>query len=305
VRAEPIGVLLSAPLCKLLVGQPDLITWKDLANVLPALQFGVLVACLDANLTAEEQQAKFAYFVEHGLGIDEGDGEVATFDAQSRDARRWDEANPGRAPPTGLRRRSVLEDEGETKPITLGNVGAFAAAWAQKELVINTHDQLAAVLHGLGDILGAQKMLASVGASGGWQALQRQVRGAADIDTAEWRSITTHQLGSGGQDAAAAADLFWELVAKLPASSRIKLLHFWCSEVPPAGGVAGLGEGSEHPLVLRFKPTATFNDGRQVKPLPDAHTCFHQLILTATTQQEEMQELLDYAVAQWNLFDNV
>ena len=81
VRAEPIGVLLSAPLCKLLVGRPNLITWKDLANVLPALQFGVLVACLDANLTAEEQQAKFAYVVEHGLGIDEGDGEVATFDA--------------------------------------------------------------------------------------------------------------------------------------------------------------------------------------------------------------------------------
>jgi hypothetical protein len=87
----------------------------------------------------------------------------------------------------------------------LGNVGAFAAAWAQKELVVNTQDPRAAVLHGVGDIRGAQQKLASVSACGGWQALQRQVRGAPDIDTAEWCSITIHQLSSGGQDASAAA----------------------------------------------------------------------------------------------------
>jgi hypothetical protein len=236
--------------------------------------------------------------------IDEVDGEVATFILQSRDARRFEEANPGRVPPTEMRQDSAVEDEGETKAITLGNVGEFAAAWAEKELVVNTQQQLALVLLGVGQISGACEILASFSTAGGWQALQRRLRGAVDIDTTEWRRTAKHVLGRGGPDAAAAADLFWELVGNLSAPNRIKLLHFWCSEVPPAGGVAVLGRDSSNPLELRVTPMAPLRDGTRRKPLPDAHTCFHQLILPATTDREEMQDIVDYAVAQWNLFDN-
>ena len=296
VRSEPIGFVLSASFCKLLVGQEELVSWRDLEAVLPALQFAPLAACLEGGLAPEEQREKFDYFVEHGLLVDVDEGEEATFAMPSRQARAFEKEHPASELPQVLRAESALEDGGEAKRIIVDNVGEFAAAWARKELVLNTKDQLAAVKQGISDIDGADENLASFTTAGGWQALQRRVRGATGIDVAEWREITTHTTADGGPDAAAACDLFWELVGELSPQDRIKLLHFWCAELPPAGGVKGLGSGSSSPLALVLK---------RVVPgaaLPRAATCFRQLKVAATKDKEEMRELIAIAVAHYTDF---
>ena len=163
-------------------------------------------------------------------------------------------------------------------------------------MILNTCDQLAAVKQGVSEIAGADEILASFTTAGGWQALQRRVRGATDIGVAEWREITTHKMAEAGPDAAAACDLFWGLVGELSAADRIKLLHFWCSELPPAGGVKVLGRDSSSPLQLILK---------QVVPgaaLPRAATCFHQMSVPATTDREKMRELIAIAVAHYTDF---
>ena len=108
--------------------------------------------------------------------------------------------------------------------------------------------------------------------------------------------MTTHKMTRGGPDAAAACDLFWGLVGELAAADRIKLLHFWCAELPPAGGVATLGPGSSSPLALIF--------GRAVPgaALPRAATCFHQMTVPSTTDREKMHELVAVAVAHYTEF---
>eukprot|EP00729_Bicosta_minor_P012966 gene12966-23549_t len=289
VRSEPIGVALSAPFCKLLIGQDDLITWKDLEAVLPANKFAPLAACLEPGLSLEEQQEKFDYFVEYGLLLDVEDGDAVNFTLPSREVLKYEKENPGRAAPVALRQNSVLEDGGGAKAATAANVAEFAAAWARKELIVNTEAQLREVMQGLSDIAGAREIVArfATAGGGGWQAFQRQVRGSLDIDVAEWREATTHMLSGGGSDASTACNLFWGAVAELSAADRLKLLQFWCSRLPPAGGLRSLGPGSRLPITLIFVDDA----------FPRTATCFHQMSVPATTDRAKMCEFVAIAVA--------
>ena len=92
-----------------------------------------------------------------------------------------------------------------------------AQAWAWKELVLNTFRQTLLVRQGLGDVEGVAETLhalAGLPDSQGWQQLQAKVRGAREIDAEAWRAATDHRHEDvGSDDAAAAADVFWELVA--------------------------------------------------------------------------------------------
>ena len=103
-------------------------------------------------------------------------------------------------------------------------------------------------------------------------------------------------MSEGGPDAAAACDLFWVLVGELSAADRIKLLHFWCAELPPAGGVATLGPRSSSPLALIFEQVVSG------AALPHAATCFHQMTMPSTTDREKMHELVAVAVAHYTEF---
>jgi len=298
VRKEPIGFALSDPFCKLLTGQKELITWEDLESVLPGLQFAPLAACLEPDLSPEQQQEKLAYFVEYGLLIYEEDGEEATFTRPSRAARRYSIEHPTAIDmPADLRQSSTLEDDGDISAVTTDNVSEFAAAWAQKELVANTEDQVAAVLHGIADVRGADSILTHFFNAGGWQALQRQVRGELDIDVAEWRQTTTHMMHRGGRNDIAARDNFWDVVAKISAEDRIKLLQYWCSKLPPAGGVRALGRNSQYPITLVFEAV-----GAGDACLPQAATCFHQMVIPSTPDRAKMAEVVANAVAHYKDF---
>ena len=66
------------------------------------------------------------------------------------------------------------------------------------------------------------------------------------------------------------------------------------------GAAAACGGGDTNLLQLtaaEFTPMS--------KPLPDAHTCFRQLILPAVVIRAEMQEVVDYAVAHCREYGNV
>ena len=71
-----------------------------------------------------------------------------------------------------------------------------------------------------------------------------------------------------------------------------KLLYFWCSEAPPAGGLSKLPRR----LDLRLEdPNGFF----------EAHTCFFALHFPATTDAVKMQAMLDLAVEYWDKFGMV
>ena len=221
------------------------------------------------------------------------DGEEATFTLPSRAARRYSLEFPGQVEPADMRQNSDLEEDGDISTVTADNVTDFAAAWARKELVTNTVDQMTVLMQGVADIRGAQAILTTFTTAGGWQALQRHIRGAVDIDVAEWRLATTHDTRSGSAGIAA-RDNFWAVVATISAEDKIKLLQYWCSKLPPAGGVRALGRGSTYPITLIVKDM----DGY----LPRAATCFHQMVIPAIADMAKMEEVVANAVAHYSDF---
>ena len=84
---------------------------------------------------------------------------------------------------------------------------------------------------------------------------------------------------------------------RLPLGDKEKLLHFWCSGLP-SGGIPGLGRR----LVARFKAVESYGGGAL---LPEAHTCFYDLTIPATTDRGKMRDdFIAQAVAHWNVFGN-
>ena len=174
------------------------------------------------------------------------------------------------------------------------NVCDYIRGWARKELVVNTAEQVRLVLQGVSEIYGGEEVLRQFSrgqqsAGGGWRALQQAIRGAVELDVLEWRAVTNVRYRDSGPTPHAAADLFWELIGRMPVEMKQKLLYFWCSEAPPAGGLTNLNRR----LVLVLGDPAGYFE---------AHTCFFQLHFPATTDPLKMQAMLDVAVAHWDKF---
>ena len=311
LRNEPVGVSIAPSTLKLLLGQPQLVNWQDLAQVLPELQFGCMAACLEHGLSAEEQGARFDLFRTNALGLFPGDDEIASFQMPSREARRYAsqlsrngsseesgaadapanvhddvavdvsldvlgggedvvayDSDGGFPPPLGgvnletiaaattlapeapeapaparpMRLDSQLDDAGAEHEVTSQNVNEFASAWAHKELVVNTEDQIKAVLQGFADVKDGQEFLAALVSEfgvGAWKEMQRLIRGSTEIDVEEWK-LAVNVTTSGEISAAkhkAVLDCFWRTVQMLPQASKQKLLYYWTSMLPPAGGM--------------------------------------------------------------------
>jgi hypothetical protein len=88
VRKEPLGVLVSAPTCKLLLGGSDSVVWEDLAAVLPSKRFGAVLSCMD-DVTDTERQIRLNRFKTDVLGWIEGFDEPV-FEVESRASRRYE-----------------------------------------------------------------------------------------------------------------------------------------------------------------------------------------------------------------------
>ena len=91
VRKEPLGVLLSAPTCKLLLGGADAVCWEDLAAVLPAKRFGAVLSCMADDVSESERQSRLDVFKQDVLGLFEWD-ENPLFEVASRASRRYEVA---------------------------------------------------------------------------------------------------------------------------------------------------------------------------------------------------------------------
>jgi ankyrin repeat protein len=84
VQKSPLGVLISAPTCKLLLGGANVVDWEDLAAVLPSKRFGAVMLCMSDNVTESERQIRFK---EDVLGLF-GSEEEPVFEIESRASRR-------------------------------------------------------------------------------------------------------------------------------------------------------------------------------------------------------------------------
>ena len=79
--------------------------------------------------------------------------------------------------------------------------------------------------------------------------LRSNTQGSTEINIKEWQEVVDHKfkhLPKTWEDSFAAAakaevvSLFWSEVDKLSHSERQKLLYYWCSMLPPAGGLSTL-----------------------------------------------------------------
>ena len=115
--------------------------------------------------------------------------------------------------------------------------------------------------------------------------------GAIDIDVAEWRSMTTVENARGGGrsmsgNAAQTEAWFWEAVRDVAPLDRRKLLYFWTSSSPPAGGIAHL----DRRLALQFDASVS---------QPQAATCFYSLTMPLVDTPAAMHDLLQVCIAHW------
>lgn len=353
LRNEPVGVSLAPSTLKLLLGQNGLVEWRDLAQVLPELQFGALAACLEPGLSTDAQTALFGSFRTNSLGLIPGDDEVASFQIPSREARRYEALQVSRsesegsaddaltqstplskeegeekdegvgdqraapaaepsaaaaAPPAAslqpMRMESELDVHGAEHEITSQNVQEFADAWAYKELILNTEDQIKAVLEGFADVNKGTEFLSKLRSEHGknaWKELQRLIRGSTQIDVAGWKDAVNIVTSGNVDDAVGqkTINLFWAQVQTLSQASKQKLLYYWSSMLPPAGGMQSIKEGERFQLVLRSKEQALHLSKAM---MPESHTCFRQMIIPVVDTAEEMETIIALAVSHWAEF---
>ena len=181
--------------------------------------------------------------------------------------------------------------------MTASNVDAFVHAWTVKELVTNTAEQIKLMQQGIAQVRnpssgtlhllpdgGGDVCLGELGDEG-WKQFQQSVCGSNEIDVAEWKDCT-RVVCSEIDNGPAAAAVFWKVVGKLSFGLKQKLLIYWCSKFPPAGGLKMLGRKLQ--LVL-FPPERS--------SVPTAHTCFGSMEIPATTDESKMQAVVDIAIA--------
>ena len=200
-----------------------------------------------------------------------------------------------------FREDSAFHDGGEEMMVTASNVEAFVHAWTVKELVTNTVEQIELMQQGIAQVRnragyasstvlnllpdgGDSVCLGELGDEG-WKQFQKAVCGSNEIDVEEWKDCTD-VVCDEIDDGRAAAAVFWEVVEKLSFGLKQKLLIYWCSKFPPAGGLKMLG--SKLKLVL-FPPERS--------SVPYAGTCFGSMKIPATTDEGKMQAVVDIAIA--------
>ena len=128
VRKEPLGVLVSAPTCKLLLGGAESISWEDLAAVLPAKRFGAVLSCMADDISEAERQSRLDVFKLNVLGLIEGDPDPV-FEVESRASRRYALATKRRETLQGIS-DDASSIEGLQAAVTVA-VGALDAAQAE------------------------------------------------------------------------------------------------------------------------------------------------------------------------------
>ena len=119
----------------------------------------------------------------------------------------------------------------------------------------------------------------------GWKQFQKAICGSNEIDVGEWKDCTDVVCGEI-DDGPAAAAVFWKVVGKLSFGRKQKLLIYWCSKFPPAGGLKMFGRKLQ--LVLFAPEQSSF---------PRSQTCFGKMKIPATTDEGKMQGIVDIAIA--------
>lgn len=121
--------------------------------------------------------------------------------------------------------------------------------------------------------------------------LEWLIGGLPTIDAADWRKNTVYKAGYSDSPDCRVIRSFWELVETWDQEMRARLLQFvtGTSKVPYPEGFKGL-RGSEGLRMFHIVRVSDFTR------LPQAHTCFNELILPDYDSKEELHKNLITAI---------
>jgi hypothetical protein len=121
--------------------------------------------------------------------------------------------------------------------------------------------------------------------------LEWLIGGLPTIDAGDWRKSTVYKAGFSDSPDCHVIRWFWQLVESWDQEMRARLLQFvtGTSKVPYPEGFKGL-RGSEG---LRMFHIVRVSDSTR---LPQAHTCFNELILPDYDSYEELHKNLITAI---------
>ena len=179
-----------------------------------------------------------------------------------------------------------LKADGKSCKVTNTNKEEFVNLKARHIMVSRRKDQLDAIKHGFNSVLPLKEIAAF-----DTSELELLLCGVPRLDIHEWRQHTVYR--SGYSESHAAIQMFWGIIEAWNDDYRAKLLRFvtGTSAIPP-GGFASLqgSEGLQSFCVIRVR----WGDER----LPQASTCFNQLMLPAYADAGIMRDKLELAITE-------
>eukprot|EP00899_Mesostigma_viride_P014632 jgi/Mesvir1/2316/Mv19347-RA.1 len=123
--------------------------------------------------------------------------------------------------------------------------------------------------------------------------LEWLIGGLPELDVNDWRRNTVYKSGYADDGSCPVITWFWEMVESWEQEMRARLLQFvtGTSKVPYPEGFAGL-RGSDGPRRFHIVQVTDVNR------LPQAHTCFNELIMPPYPTYDRLNKALNRAIAE-------
>ena len=175
---------------------------------------------------------------------------------------------------------------GKNIELTEQNKMIFVNASAIDKMYISVQQQVDAFLEGFHEIIPVEFISFFTA-----NELELQMCGVSEIDVDDWKRNTEYRsLNPNSQE----SRWFWEIMREVSNEKRAKVLQFATgTAVVPVGGFAYLqgSAGNLRKFELYGASGHIPRDG-----LPNAHTCFNQLVIPEYSSKHKMKEQLDIAI---------
>eukprot|EP00039_Didymoeca_costata_P012580 m.181931 g.181931 ORF g.181931 m.181931 type:complete len:896 (-) comp15520_c2_seq6:259-2946(-) len=175
-----------------------------------------------------------------------------------------------------------LVENGQNIEVTEGNKHRFVESMVAWRLTRNTDRQLAALLHGLHEIIPREELLVF-----NERELQFLLCGTRELDVEDWKA---HTIYEGCSANSTIVKYLWEIVEAYSAEEKAKFLQFCTgsSRVPVEGFQSLQGSDGARKFCIQLVDNT--------ERLPSAHTCFNRLDLPKYDSKQELETKLKLAV---------
>lgn len=186
----------------------------------------------------------------------------------------------------GAHEEVELKENGADIPVTEENKHEYVELFANWRLQASVEPQFQALRSGLSRVIDLRLLEYFDDLELEWL-----IGGVPVIDAADWRRHTVYKAGYNDEENCLSVQWFWQLVEQWDQEMRARLLQFvtGTSKVPYPEGFKGL-KGSDGPRLFHIVRVSDFTR------LPQAHTCFNELILPDYDSLEELASNLTTAM---------